>query len=211
MAFYPVFLDLRGRKCLVVGSGPLAEEKVAGLLEAGAAVTVVSPAPSPKIADLAAHERIVYKPRTFEPADLDGAALAIAAGQDPATAEAIWRESEKRGILLNTVDDVPHCNFIAPSIVRRGDLAVAISTGGKAPALAVRLRQHIETLIGDEHARFLDLAGTVRTRLAQQVPDFGTRRDRWYRLVDSDVLALLREGDHETAHRRFEEILGVAP
>lgn len=190
MAFYPVFLDLHGRKCLVVGSGPLAEEKVAGLLEAGAAVTVV---------------------RSFEPADLDGVALAIVAGQDPATAEAIWREAEKRGILLNTIDDVPHCNFIAPSIVRRGNLAVAISTGGKAPALAVRLRQHIETLIGDEHARFLALAGTVRTRLARQVPDFGTRRDLWYRLVDSDVLTLLREGDHETAHRRFEEILGVAP
>lgn len=211
MAFYPVFLDLRGRKCLVVGSGPLAEEKVAGLLEAGAAVTVVSSEPSPKLADLAAQGRIAHPFRAFEPEDLDGAALAIVTGQDPATAEWIWREARERGILLNTVDDVPHCNFIAPSIVRRGDLAVAISTGGKAPALAVRLRQHIETLIGDEHARFLDLAGTVRTRLAQQVPDFGTRRDLWYRLVDSDVLALLRDGEHEKAHQRFQEILGVAP
>jgi siroheme synthase-like protein len=187
---YPVFLDLHGRACLVVGGGPLAEEKVRGLLEVGAAVRHVE---------------------SYTPGDLDGVCLAIVCSQPPDVVDAVWVEARQRGILVNTVDDVAHCDFIAPSIVRRGDLAIAISTGGRAPALAVRLRQKLEREVGDEHARFLALAGTVRTALAARRPDFNERRELWYRLVDSDVLDLLRQGDEEGAAQRFEEILGVAP
>jgi len=188
---YPVFLDLRERFCLVVGSGSLAEEKVRGLTEAGAIV--------------AQHDR------GFLPEDLDGMVLAIVCGQPPEVVEEIWTEARRRGVLVNTVDDVPHCDFIAPSILRRGDLAIAISTGGRAPALAVRLRQRLEREIGDEHARFLEMAGSVRTALAAQRPDFAERRESWYRLVDSDVLERLRVGDEVGAVGRFREILGVEP
>jgi uroporphyrin-III C-methyltransferase len=188
---YPVFLYLRERSCLVVGSGPLAEEKVRGLLEAGARVTQ--------------HER------DFLPEDLDGMTLAIVCGQPPEVVEEVWVEARRRGVLVNTVDDVPHCDFIAPSILRRGDLAIAISTGGKAPALAVRLRQRLEREIGDEHARFLEMAGSVRVALAAKRPDFSERRESWYRLVDSDVLERLRVGDEAGAVARFGEILGVEP
>jgi precorrin-2 dehydrogenase/sirohydrochlorin ferrochelatase len=188
---YPVFLDLRGRPCLVIGSGALAEEKVQGLLAAGAVVT--------------------HRPDGYQDGDLEGMFLAIVCGQPSGTAEAIWQEASRRGILLNTVDDPPRCTFIAPAIVRRGDLAVAISTNGKAPALAVRLRQRLETELGEEYGRFLNLAGTVRTRLAAHRPDFAERRELWYRLVDSDVLDLLREGEDKAARDRFAEILGVTP
>jgi siroheme synthase-like protein len=191
VAHYPVFLDLRERSCLVVGGGSLAEEKVRGLLEAGA--------------------RVTHRARGFRPEDLDGVVLAIVCGQPPEVVEEVWREARARGVLVNTVDDVPHCDFIAPSILRRGDLSIAISTGGRAPALAVRLRQKLEREIGDEHAKFLAMAGTVRAALATHRPDFGERRELWYRLVDSDVLDLLRHGDDDAAARRFTEILGVSP
>jgi hypothetical protein len=102
-------------------------------------------------------------------------------------------------------------SFIAGSVVRRGDLTVAISTAGKAPALAVRLRQWLEGMLGTHHARFLDLAGSVRATLAAQRPDLARRRELWYQLVDSDVLDLLRHGDEPAARRRFAEILGVEP
>jgi len=125
--------------------------------------------------------------------------------------EAVWRETRERNVLVNTVDDVAHCDFIAPAVVRRGDLAVAISTDGKAPALAVRLRQRLESELGEEHARFLELAGSVRAPLARLLPDLAKRRDLWYRLLDSDILHLLRRGQEAAAIDRFEEILGVRP
>lgn len=214
MPFYPVFLDLRGRACVVIGSGALAEEKVKGLLHAGATVTVIAPALSPELENLAEEGRIAVRRRMYLSGDLQGAVLGLVcfgSAQAPETVGAIWQEARESGILINTIDDPPHCDFLAPSIVRRGDLAVAISTGGNAPALAVRLRQKLEGMLGDEHGRFLALAGAVRARLAAAVPDFATRRERWYRLVDSDVLSLLKQGDEGTARRRFQEILGVEP
>lgn len=187
---YPVFLDLSGRPCLVIGAGALAQEKVDGLLAAGAVVT---------------------RRTSYEQSDLDGMVLVIVCAQPPDLAEAVWRETQRRNILINTVDDPPRCGFIAPAILRRGDLAVAISTNGKAPALAVRLRQRLESELGEEYGRFLALAGTVRAPLLASRPDFGERRELWYRLVDSDVLDLLRQGDEEAARGRFAEILGVSP
>lgn len=191
MHSYPVFLDLRGRPCLVIGSGPLAEEKAQGLAAAGAVVT--------------------HRPDAYQDGDLEGMFLVIVCGQPPEAAEAVWREASSRGVLVNTVDDPARCTFIAPAIVRRGDLAVAISTNGAAPALAVRLRQRLEGELGEEYGRFLALARTVRAPLASRHPDFANRRELWYRLVDSNVLDLLRIGDEEGARNRFAEILGLAP
>lgn len=211
MAHYPVFLDLRERPCVVLGGCGMAEEKVKGLLAAGARVMVIAPTLTPALQELAAEGRILHRAREYQPGDLEGAALAISTDRTPEVAAAVWQEARDHNILLNTVDDVPHCNFIAPAIVRRGDLSIAISTGGKAPVLAVRLRQRLEQEVGEEHARFLALAGAAREPLAHRQPDFATRRELWYRLVDSDVLDLLRQGDETAALGRFEEILGVRP
>lgn len=209
MSHYPVFLDLRDRPCTVFGGGHLAEEKVRGLLAVHAAVTVIAPSLTPALAELVAEGRVTHRPRGYEPGDLEGTCLVISCEQTPDRAEAIWQEALQRNVLINTLDDVPRCQFIAPSIVRRGDLAIAISTGGKAPVLAVRLRQWLEGQLGEEYARFLSLAGSVRGALARRFPDFGTRRELWYRLVDSDVLDLLRRGDEKSAADRFRDILGV--
>lgn len=206
---YPVFLDLRDRPCVVVGGDAAARAKVGGLLEAGARVTVVAPELEPGLARLAASGAVAHRARGYRPGDLAGAFLALSVVRDPAVARPFFAEAEARGVPANVMDDVPHCSFIAPSVVRRGDLAVAISTSGRAPALAVRLRQRLERELGPEHGRFLELAAGLRAPLAEACPDFEERRRRWYRLVDSDVMELLARGDEEAARRRVAEITGV--
>jgi len=208
---YPVFLDLRGRRCVVVGGGELAAGKARELRAAGARVTVVAARPGPAIEALASRGDVQVRRRPYRTGDLAGAFLAIAAGDEPAEREAVWREATRRGLPLNSIDDPPRCSFIAPAVVRRGALSVAISTAGRAPALAVRLRQWLEGELGHQLARFLALAGSVRAALAERQPDLALRRELWYALVDSDALELLRRGDETGARRRFAEILGVEP
>ena len=218
MRYYPIYLDLRGRPCVVIGGGPVAEGKVKGLLEAGAHVTVISPQLTPQLRKMADEGHIVHVARRYQAGDLTEAFLAISATNDRAVNEQVWQEGVESNVtsaglsasLVNIVDDPPHCTFIAPSIVRRGDLVIAISTGGKAPALAVRLRQQLERTIGHEYARFLELAGMLRAPIAARYPDFEQRKALWYQLVDSDVLDLLRQGDEAAARRRVVEITRVA-
>ena len=207
--YYPVLLDLRGRPCIVIGGGTIATGKVEGLLEAGARVTVIAPLLTPALAALAEAGQVRHLARAYQPGDLAGAFLGVGATDDRSANAAVWEEASARSLLFNAVDDVPHCNFIAPSIIRQGDLTVAISTGGKAPALAVRLKERLAPELGREYARFLELAGELREGLAAQQPDFEARKAVWYRLVDSDVLALLRAGDEAGARGRIEELTGV--
>jgi siroheme synthase-like protein len=209
--YYPVFLDLAAAPCVVVGGGAIAEEKVRGLLAAGARVKVVAPELTPGLAELANQGRVVHVARGFRRGDLVGACLALAERLDEVTAHRLWREAREERVPLNVVDEPGWSTFIAPAIVRQGDLTVAISTAGKAPALAVRLKQAIAALLGPEHGRFLDLAGRSRAALLAKTPDFTERRERWYRLVDSDALELLRQGREGEAADRFETILGVRP
>lgn len=211
MNYYPIFLNLQGRRCVVIGGGHIAEGKVRGLLEAEAAIIVIAPELTARLQGWVAEGRVGHLTRTYQPGDLAGAFLAISATDDREANARVWEEATARNIPVNVVDDTPHCNFIAPSILRRGDLTVAVSTGGKAPALAVRLREQLEQLIGDEHARFLELAGTLREPLAARYPDFETRKSLWYQLVDSDVLELLQRGEEALARQRMGDIMGVSP
>jgi siroheme synthase-like protein len=186
---YPVFLDLAGRACVVIGAGPLAEEKVHGLRAAGAEVR--------------------WLERSYEPGDLAGCFLAVAADMDRSRNAAIYAEALSRNVLLNCLDDPPHCQFIYPSIHRQGDLVVAISTTGRCPALAVRLRQDLATRLGPEYAEFLRIMGGLRERIARLLPDFAARKALWYRLVDSPAISLLREGHVERAQSELERILAA--
>ena len=206
-SFYPVFLHLQGRRGVVVGGGAVAEQKVVGLLEAGARVTVVSPDLTWKLEDLAAAGAIELRRRGYRRGDLEGAFLAIAATDDRSVNADVWAEADEGGILLNAVDDLPHCSFIAPAVHRAGDIAVAVSTGGKSPALAVRLREQIGTLIGREHAEFLDLLGELRPTVAARVPDHKVRTRLWYQIVDSDAVDYVRRRDLAGARRRIEELV----
>jgi len=205
--FYPVFLDLRGRRAVVIGGGAVAEQKVRGLLAAGAHVTVVSPDMSPGLADLARRSAIELRRRRYHDHDLAGAWLAIAATDDRAVNEAVYAEAERLGVPLNAVDDLEHCSFIAPAIHREGDITVAVSTGGKSPALAVRLRQRIARLVGRVEARLCELLGELRPDLAERVPDARARTALWYAIVDSDVIEFVRRGDIDGARGRIEELI----
>jgi precorrin-2 dehydrogenase / sirohydrochlorin ferrochelatase len=209
--YYPIYLNLEGRLCVVIGGGVIAEGKIKALLEAGAEVTLVSPELTRWLETLVDEGRIRYVARGYEPGDLHGAFLAISATDERAINEQVWAEANRLNIMVNVVDDTPHCNFIAASIMRRGDLAIAISTSGSAPALAVRLRERLEREIGEEYAHFLDIAARLRAPLLARFPNFEERKARWYDLVDSDALELLRQGEEEAALARMEEIMGVAP
>src|SRR6266702_8152498 len=207
MSFYPVFLNLQGRHAVVVGGGAIAEQKVVGLLEAGARVTVVSPDLTWKLEDLAATGAIELRRRAYRRGDLDGAFIAIAATDDRSANADVWAEAEQRGILLNAVDDLPYCSFIAPAVHRAGDITVAVSTAGKSPALAVRLRERIARQIGPAEARLCELLGELRPEVAARVPRGRARTDVWYRIVDSDAIAFVRRGDVAGARRRIDDLL----
>ena len=209
-AFYPVFLDLRGRRAVVIGGGAVAEQKVRGLVAAGAHVTVVSPDLLAGLTDLARRGAIEVRRRPYRGGDLAGAWLAIAAIDDRAVNEAVYAEAERLGIPLNAVDDLEHCSFIAPAIHREGDITVAVSTGGKSPALAVRLRQRIARLVGRAEARLCALLGELRPELAERVPDARVRTALWYAIVDSDVIEFVRKGNVEGARGRIDDLVRQA-
>src|SRR6185437_1908079 len=141
---FPVFIKLAGRACIVVGAGSVAESKIASLLESGAQVTVIAPNALDEIKGLSASRRIRWIPRKFVAADLDRAFLVVAATSDPKVNRAVFREASERGVLCNSVDDPPNCDFYFPAVVRRGPLQIAISTSGESPALAQRIRHEIE-------------------------------------------------------------------
>ncbi len=205
--FYPVFLNLQGRRAIVVGGGAVAEQKVMGLLEAGARVTVVSAEATWKLEDLVAAGTIEIRRRPYRRGDLAGAYVAIAATDDRSVNAEVWTEAEEHGVLLNAVDDLLHCSFIAPSVHRAGDITVAVSTAGKSPALAVRLRERVGALIGREHAQLLDMLGELRPEVAARVSDPRARLRLWYEIVDSDAIEHVRRGDVAGARRRIAELI----
>ncbi len=168
---FPMFVDVHGRKCLVVGAGRIAVAKIEGLLRRGAGVEVVSPHAVRRIRADAQAGRVVWKRRTFSTRDLDGAFLAVAATNKPKVNEAVFRACVARRVLCNSVDDPLHCNFFYPSVVERGPLQIAISTEGCSPALAARLRRDLEKQFGPEWSEWVrDLGEKRREILARKIP-----------------------------------------
>ena len=183
MDVYPIFLtDLQSRRCVVIGGDAEAERKVEGLLAANAAVTVISETLTNNLTLWVDEHRITWLPRACQPGDLRGVWLAIATTRDTALAARLRDEAETHGVLLNVTDDVPHSNFVAGSVMRRGPLAIAVSTSGCSPALAARIRQQLEQTFGPEYADFLELLGDLRQSVAARHPDFETRKALWGRL-----------------------------
>lgn len=165
MPLFPAFLKLTGRQCLVVGAGPIAQEKIESLLRAGAKVRVVAPDATDSIRTWARAKKIRWGPRKFRPSDFKGVFLVVASTSSPALHERIYRQARRRAILCNVVDDPAHCDFYYGAVVRRGELQIAISTGGHSPALAQRLRKKLEREIGAEYEHWLENLGAARKRL----------------------------------------------
>lgn len=211
MNVYPIFLtDLPSRRCIVIGGGAEAERKVEGLLTVNAAVTVISETLTDNLTLWADQRRIAWLPRACQPGDLQGAWLAIATTRDSALAARLKDEAETHGVLLNVTDDVSHSNFVAGSIVRRGPLAIAVSSSGCSPALAARIGRQLEQTFGPEYADFLDLLGELRQPVAARHPSSEARKAVWVRLLDSDVLDLLRRGQPDQARRLAVSLAGLA-
>lgn len=207
---YPIFLiGLENRHCIVIGGGHEAENKVKSLLDCQATVTVIHPTLTSQLTAWAEGGHFTWLQRPYQQGDLRGAFLVIAERADPDTNTAIWAEAETEGTLVNVMDDVAHCNFVAGSVVRQGQLTLSISTSGAAPALAVRMRQKWEKELGPEYATFLDWMQQLRAPMSQQYPTFGERRQRWYELVDSDILNLIRDGRFDLARQRLVELSGI--
>lgn len=209
MRVYPIFLNnLDGRRCVVFGGTHEAERKVADLMACGADVVLISKTATPQLQQWAREGRLTWHARNYQPGDLKGAFLTIVAIPDPPATEPIWQEAQRERVLINAMDDIPHCTFVAGAVVRRGPLVIAISTSGQSPALAVRLREMLEQHLGPEYALFLDLMGALRLPMATHYPDFGERKARWYALVDSNVLDLLRQQRFAEARARISELVG---
>lgn len=212
MKVYPIFLnDLAGRRCVVIGNGHDVERKVGGLLDCDALVTLVAPNPPAALLDLVRKRRIEWIGRRYEPGDLRDAFLVIVTEPDLENMEALWQEGTVERALVNAMDDVPHCSFVAGSVVKRGKLVISISTSGAAPALSVRLRQQLERDLDGDYEPFLELMAELRELMASRFPDFEERRRRWYEIVDSDILELISAGEGEAANERLVGIIGDLP
>jgi precorrin-2 dehydrogenase/sirohydrochlorin ferrochelatase len=176
MSLFPMFLKLEGRHSLVVGAGKIAESKIESLLVTEARIHVVAPQVNDKIAGWARQKLISLNQREFQPSDLEGMFIAIAATSSRDLNETIFREAQRRKVLCNAVDDPEHCHFYYPAVVRRGDLQIAISTAGRSPALAQRLRRELETQYRPEYADWVSQLGSIRENLFKVEEDPEKRR-----------------------------------
>lgn len=209
-AYYPLFADLRGRRCVVVGGGMVAQRKVTTLLACGARITVISPTATRQLLAYARRGIIRHVPRGFHPGDLRGAWLACAATDDQRTNTLVSRAAGRLRIFANVVDQKPLCSFIAPSIVKRGDLVIAISTGGMSPAMAKRLRREVSKSIGADYARMLKLLGSLRGVAKRRLPSPQARKRYFDRLVSGRVFTLVRAGRQAAARRAALALLDAA-
>lgn len=187
--YFPICLDLAGKRCLMVGAGPEAERKHAAMRRAGAQVVATA---------------------RFAPADLDGCALAIVADTDIATAEAVSRAAQARGVLVNVADRPELCSFIMPAVIDRAPVTLAISTGGASPALARRLREALDAIVPRRLGALASLAGEFRRQVRRRILDPAMRRAFWDRLLDGPAARLALAGEQEAARRQLEIALNAA-
>lgn len=187
MDLFPIFLKIASRPCIVIGAGNLAESKIDSLRSAHAQVTVIAPTAVPRIVDMAAGGEIEWKQREYVDGDLAGQFLVVAATNQPTVNRAVYREAIEKNVLCNAVDDPPFCDFYFPSVVRRGDLQIAISTGGASPALAQRLRKEINAQLPLDAGDWLTELGNLRREVVQMEPLNEERKWLLHQLAQREV------------------------
>ncbi|MCP4100725.1 MAG: bifunctional precorrin-2 dehydrogenase/sirohydrochlorin ferrochelatase [Lentisphaerae bacterium] len=208
MRYYPVNLDIQNRKCLVVGGGSVGTRKVMTLLNCGAVVTVVSPDVTEQLSELADNGKIELIKQDYRSSDLDGMFLVIGATDNEELNSRIHSDSEKLNKLCNIADRPKACNFILPSVVSRGDLVIAISTSGKSPAFAKKLRKDLEKEFGMEYAEFLKLMGAIREKLLAEAHAPEAHKPIFEELINSGLIGMIREHREEDTDRLLFKVLG---
>ncbi|MGD8406564.1 MAG: bifunctional precorrin-2 dehydrogenase/sirohydrochlorin ferrochelatase [Anaerolineales bacterium] len=192
-------IGLQTRQAVVIGGGHVAARKVEGLLEAGAQVKVISPEIIPELQKLIASGDVSYLQRAYQNGDLEGAYLTIAATDDLSVNHAVWVEATNRGCLINVVDDPEHSTFILPAIVKRGEMSVAVSTGGGSPALARRLRERLEDMIGTEYGTLTEILAELRPEIKTKFSPGKARLQAALRVVDSNILHIIQNQGRDAA------------
>jgi len=204
---FPVMLDLEGRECLVVGAGVVAARKVAGLLDAGARVTVVSPGLAPAVLDIARDGRLRWWPREYATGDVTGFALVMIATDDDDVNALVAAEARERSIWVNCADDPARCDFILPSVLRRGPLTVAVSTGGASPTVAHMVREELELVLPSDYAVLTEVVADVRRALRER--GIALDAQRWRAALADELKRLVAAGRPAEARDRLRERLGV--
>jgi len=202
MSLFPIFVKLEGRLVVVIGGGSVSEGKIPGVLGAGARVRLIAPSITPQIAEWVRFGKVDWLPKEFEAADLNGAFLVIAATSAPGVNEAVFREAESLGLLCNAVDDIEHCHFYYGAVVQRGDLQIAISTNGKSPALAQRLRKELELELGPEYEVWVQWLGAAREALRASGPSSESTKKLLHELASRPMFQeFLRQANRRPGHR----------
>jgi len=209
MKVYPIYLSkLDSKRTVLIGGNHEAERKARELLECDANITLISESLTAELQEMADDGRLNWISREYREGDLEGAFLVIVAEFSGDINERVFREAENKGILVNVMDDIPHCTFTFGSMVKRGPLTLSISTSGAAPTLAVRLRQRFEKEFGSEYADFLEFMQKLRQPMAVVYSDFEIRKNLWYKIVDSEILDLFRLNETEKAYKKTADIVG---
>ncbi len=203
MGYYPIFLDLAERPCLVIGGGAVAERKVEGLLKAGASVTVVGPTLTKALALLAKRKKIRHIARRYRARDLAKNRLVFVATDDREVNKAVYRDAKKRAVWTNAADDPAHCDFILPSVLRRGELVVAVATGGASPALSRAIREELEHYFTDDYAALSEVVSEVRRELKEQ--GRSAAPEIWGQALNGGLRKLIERGNLQGAKRYLRE------
>ena len=207
--YYPICLDLRGRQCVVVGGGDVSERKVTRLVQCGARVTVVDRQLSPGLERMKKEAAINHVDDGYNASFLRDAFLVIAATDQDEVNEAVSRDARKLGIIVNVVDDPRRCDFILPSVFQQGDLSIAVSTGGKSPALAKKLARDLHSLYGPEYELLLQIMGELRERMLARGLPSTEKRKIFEAVVHSDILHYIRKKDKEGVKMIIKDIAGL--
>jgi precorrin-2 dehydrogenase/sirohydrochlorin ferrochelatase len=206
--FYPILVDLQGKKALVVGGGKVAQRKIESLLEYGASVHVIARELTAELEQLRSRKRIELLGGEFSEAHLEGVFLVIAATDDALLNRRVSQEAQKRGLLVNAVDQPADCNFIVPSVLSRGDLLIAVSTSGKSPAFARKVRLELDQHFGKEYGFFLNLMGNLRKEILRLGLSQEENKKAFEELVYSDLLQAIRQKKWDLASQIIEKVLG---
>ena len=207
MANYPANLVVRGRRCLVLGGGEVAERKTLGLLVAGAEVSICSPVLTAKLRELAARGEVIHINSIYRPEIIGKFFIVICATDDHSVNQEAAREAQRKGALANVVDDPEISDFTVPASVIRGDLVVTVSTNGKSPILARRLREELAGLYGPEYGVYLEIVAKIRAELKELRRDGSYRQSFWRETLNAEIINLLREGKLDQAEERIRSAL----